>query len=116
VAVAFWNRPNEATLTSPYVQQEFVIRQPEDVKQDNAVDFKLADEVRRTMGQAAKEGSHLQDAIIVTGDGDFSHLVSGLKNDHVRVHIWAGSQSLNPKLRELVGDDRVVDIADVCGM
>jgi hypothetical protein len=116
VAVAFWNRSNEAVLTSPYVQQEFDMRQPEDVKQDNAVDFKLADEVRRTMGQAAKEGSHLQDAIIVTGDGDFSHLVSGLKNDHVRVHIWAGGQSLNPKLRELVGDERVVDIADVCGL
>jgi hypothetical protein len=116
VAVAFWNRTSEAALTSPYAQQEFVIRQPEDVKLENAVDFKLADEVRRTMGQAAKEGSHLQDAIIVTGDGDFSHLVSGLTKDHVRVHIWAGEKSLNPKLRELVGSDRVVDIADVCGL
>jgi hypothetical protein len=60
VTVAFWTRPHEARLLSAYFAHGFTPAQPESVKLENAVDFKVADEVRRARERAMREGTTLR--------------------------------------------------------
>lgn len=82
----------------------------------NAVDFKLADEVRRIKEQAMREGTRLSQAIIVTGDGDLSHTVQALMNNNVVVQIWGGSEETNEVYAKIVGGQNIVMLDDVCGL
>lgn len=116
VAVAFWDRPGEAALGAAYARFGFDRRDPERVKLENAVDFKVADEVRRTREQSMREGTQLSRAIVVCGDGDLSHAVRALVNDGVSVQIWGGSRSTSASFAEIVGSDNVVVLDDVCGL
>jgi hypothetical protein len=116
VAVAFWNRPSESALQTAYHEHSFDIRQPEDIKKGNEVDFKLADEIRVKGRMAEKHGGRLDQVIIVSGDGDYSHVVRTLGTEGVRVQLWAGRKNVNAAYRELVGNDNVIKIEDVCGM
>jgi AAA+ ATPase superfamily predicted ATPase len=116
VAVAFWERSEESELQTIYHQHGFDIRRPEDVKIENAVDFKLADEVRRKGAVAEREGSRLSHVIIVTGDGDFSHAVRGLVQDGVVVQIWGGAANTSRSFQHIVGAENVLAIDDVCGL
>ena len=101
---------------SAYLQHGFIPAQPEEVKMENAVDFKVADEVRRACEQALREGSRLTRAIIVCGDGDLSHAARGLVNDGVSVQIWGGSSETSNKYREIVGNENVIVLDDICGL
>jgi hypothetical protein len=116
VTVAFWDRPGEAALGSAYGRFGFDRRDPERVKLENAVDFKVADEVRRTREQSMREGSQLSRAIVVCGDGDLSHAARALVNDGVAVQIWGGSRSTSDSFAEIVGSENVVVLDDVCGL
>lgn len=116
VAVAFWERPHEAALLPIYFQLGFNPAAPEPVKMENAVDFKVASEVRRAKEQALREGGRLGCAIVVTGDGDLSHEARSLVNDGVAVEIWGGSRETNEAYRQIVGEDRVIAIDDVSGL
>ena len=116
VTAAFWNLSRERDLQTAYYNHGFTLVQPEQIKTENAVDFKVADEVRRAREQAMRESTWLSQAIIVSGDGDLSHVVRALINDGVNVQIWAGSRALNRKYAEIVGEDRVVALDDVCGL
>jgi tetratricopeptide (TPR) repeat protein len=116
VTVAFWDRPGEAALGAVYARFGFDRRDPERVKLENAVDFKVADEVRRTREQAMREGTQLSRAIVVCGDGDLSHAARALVNDGVSVQIWGGSRSTSNSFAEIVGSDNVVVLDDVCGL
>jgi len=113
VAVAFWERPHEAELLPAYLQRGFNIISPEQVKLENAVDFKLADGVHLASAQAMREGTRLGQAIIVTGDGDLSHTARTLVNDGVEVQIWGGSRETSASYREIVGPSNVVAIDDI---
>jgi hypothetical protein len=73
----------------------FEIAQPEAIKMENAVDFKVADEVRRARESALRDGKSLGKAIIVTGDGDLSHAARALVNDGVAVQVWGGRKNMN---------------------
>ncbi len=114
VTVAFWSRPVEAVFLPAYFRNGFNPQQPEDVKMESAVDFKVADEVRRAQQQAIREGDRLRKVIIVSGDGDYATVVRTLVNEGVNVQIWSGSRELNRRYAEIVGDDHVVIIDDVC--
>jgi hypothetical protein len=116
VAVAFWNRPHEARLLPAYFGLGFTPAQPEAIKLENAVDFKVADEVRRAREKAMRERSMLQRVIIVTGDGDLSHATKALINDGVAVQVWGGSRDTGAKYVSLVGEKNFVAIDDVCGL
>jgi hypothetical protein len=116
VAVAFWDRPGEAILGAVYARCGFENRYPEVVKIENAVDFKVADEVRRTREQSMREGTQLSRAIVVCGDGDLSHAARALVNDGVSVQIWGGSRSTSASFVEIVGSENVVVLDDVCGL
>lgn len=116
ITVAFWSNPKEAQLLSAYFSHGFTPAQPVDVKKENAVDFSVADEARRASEQARKEGTRLNRAIIVTGDGDLSHVTRSLKNDGVNVQIWGGSQETNAKFASIVGHENVVALDDVSGL
>ncbi|KAA3659386.1 MAG: NYN domain-containing protein [Calditrichaeota bacterium] len=116
VAVAFWNRPEESNLQSAYFDNGFTPAQPENVKLENAVDFKVADEVRRANEQAMREKTWLSRAIIVTGDGDLSHIVRALVNDRVAVQVWAGSKETSNQYQKIVGEENIVALDDVCGL
>ena len=83
---------------------------------ENAVDFKVADEVRRAREQAMREGTRLSRAIIISGDGDFAHVARALVNDGVNVQIWGGSQETNNRYSEIVGKENVVALDDVSGL
>jgi tetratricopeptide (TPR) repeat protein len=111
--VAFWNRPQEAILLSAYFSNGFEPAQPEAVKMENAVDFKVADEVRRARESAMREGKSLGKAIIVTGDGDLSHAARALVNDGVTVQVWGGRNSTSRSYSEIVGPNNVVALEDV---
>ena len=87
--------------------------QPENIKRANAVDFKLADEVRRAQRQAQAEATRLEHVIIVSGDGDFVHMARDLVNDGVHVQIWSGSDAMSSKFAGIVGEDNVVILDDV---
>jgi len=113
---AFWNRPNEAALLPAYFTHGFTPVQPEQIKMENAVDFKVADEVRRAREQAMREGTRLSRAIIISGDGDFAHVARALVNDGVNVQIWGGSQETNNRYSEIVGKENVVALDDVSGL
>ncbi len=116
VAVAFWSRPEEAPFSTPYARHDFRFPHPEQVKDlKNAVDFKLADEVRRARERAMKEGSNLTRAIVITGDGDYSHCARALINDGVRFQVWGGSKSTSEDLIRIIGEDNFVVLDDVCG-
>ncbi|MEA2163853.1 MAG: hypothetical protein QOK37_1980 [Thermoanaerobaculia bacterium] len=114
VAVAFWDRQDEMRLQPSYTRRDFDVRTPERTGKGNEADFKLADEIRRSMAQAKREGASLRDAIVITGDADFTNVISGLKNDGVNVHVWAGGASASQTLVGLVGRDNVVMLDDVC--
>jgi hypothetical protein len=116
VAVAFWNRPDEAQLSLPYHANDFQVKQPEDIRKGNEVDFKLADEARRARERAHKESTTLSRAIIVTGDGDLSHVSRGLMNDGVSVQIWGGSRNTGDKYITIVGSGNFIVLEDVCGL
>lgn len=116
VAVAFWDRPLETRLRAAYDTQEFLTRMPEKTKEKNAVDFKLVDEVRRSAERARKGGTFVEHVVLVTGDGDFSHMVRGLSNDGMNVHVWAGRDSTAELLKTIVGRDRVTRIEEVSGL
>jgi hypothetical protein len=113
VAVAFWDRPLERRLRGAYDHFEFLTRSPEPVKQSNAADFKLADEVRRSVERVKKTGMALEHLVLITGDADYSHMVRGLINDGLNVHVWGGLNSTAEFLRQLVGPERVMRIEDV---
>jgi tetratricopeptide (TPR) repeat protein len=114
--VAFWNRPHEALLLSAYFSNGFEPAQPEAVKTENAVDFKVADEVRRARESAMREGKSLGKAIIVTGDGDLSHAARALVNDGVAVQVWGGRRSTSRSYSDIVGPENVVALEDVVGL
>jgi hypothetical protein len=116
VAVAFWDRAVESRLHTAYHHHDFQLKQPEEIKMGNAVDFKLVTEVHRAQQQAAKEGARLEQVIIVSGDGDYAHLARALKNEGVNMQIWAGSRSVNSGYREIIGRENVVLLDDVCGI
>ena len=116
VAVAFWDRAAESRLQTAYHHHDFQLKQPEEIKTGNAVDFKLVTEVRRAQHQATKEGARLDQVIIVSGDGDYAHLARALKNEDVNMQIWAGSKSVNSGYREIIGRENVVLLDDVCGL
>jgi Icc-related predicted phosphoesterase len=116
VAVAFWDRAAESRLQTAYHHHDFQLKQPEEIKMGNAVDFKLVTEVHRAQQQAAKEGARLEQVIIVSGDGDYAHLARALKNEGVNMQIWAGSRSVNSGYREIIGRENVVLLDDVCGL
>lgn len=111
--VAFWSRPQEALLLSAYFSNGFEPAQPEAVKIENAVDFKVADEVRRARETAMREGKSLGKAIIVTGDGDLSHAARALVNDGVAVQVWGGRTSTSRSYSGIVGPENVVALEDV---
>ena len=115
VTVAFWDRPHEAAYLSAYFAHGFNPQRPEEVKA-NAVDFKVADEARRARERAMREGTSLSRAIIVSGDGDYSQVAQGLKHDGVTVQIWGGSRETNKKYKDIVGEDNIVVLDDVCGI
>lgn len=116
VTVAFWDRPSEAALLPAYFQQGFTPSAPEPVKMQNAVDFKVASEVRRMKEQAMREGSRLERAIVVTGDGDLSHEARALINDGVAVEIWGGSRETSTVYKEIVGADNILFLDDIGGI
>jgi len=117
VVAAFWSRPQEGALLPAYFANGFSPVQPEQIKMGNAVDFKVADEVRRAREQAMREGTRLSRAIIVTGDGDLSHAARALVNDGVAVQIWGGSHETNAyKYEGIVGSGNVIALDDVCGL
>lgn len=116
VTVAFWDRPQESSLLSSYFFHGFTPAQPERIKLENAVDFKLADEVRRANEQAIRERTKLSQALIITGDGDLSHVARALVNDQINVQIWGGSQETNKMYVDIVGSRNVVVLDDVCGL
>jgi hypothetical protein len=116
VAVAFWDRTAESRLQTAYHHHDFQLKQPEEIKMGNAVDFKLVTEVHRAQQQATKEGARLEHVIIVSGDGDYAHLARALKNEGVTMQIWAGSKSVNSGYREIIGRENVVLLDDVCGL
>jgi hypothetical protein len=116
VTVAFWERPQESLLLPAYFKHGFQIAAPEPVKLSNAVDFKVASEVRRANEQALREGTRLGRAVVVTGDGDLSHETRALVNDGVVVQIWGGSRETNEVYRGIVGEDNVVVLDDVSGL
>ncbi len=114
VAVAFWDRQDEMRLQPSYTRRDFDVRTPERTGKGNEADFKLADEIRRSMAQAKLEGASLRDAIVITGDADFTNVISGLKNDGVNVHVWAAGASASQTLIGLVGPENVVMLDDIC--
>ena len=114
VAVAFWDRQDEMRLQASYTKRDFAVRTPERTGKGNEADFKLADEIRRSMAQAKREGASLRDAVVITGDADFTNVISGLKNDGVNVHVWAAGASASQTLVNLVGRDNVVMLDDIC--
>ena len=116
LSVAFWERPEEAELTPSYYHHGFTLRRPEDVKLENAVDFKVADEFRRAREQSIREGSDLRREILITGDGDLTHSARSLVNDGVTVQVWGGSKNTNLKYVDMVGAENVVALDDVCGL
>jgi hypothetical protein len=116
VTVAFWTRPQEARLLSAYFAHGFTPAQPESVKLENAVDFKVADEVRRARERAMREGTTLSRVIIVSGDGDLTHAARALVNDGVTVQIWGGSRSTKSEYKDIVGEENVVVLDDICGL
>jgi hypothetical protein len=116
VTVAFWSRPNEARLLPPYFARGFSVAQPEEIKIENAVDFKVADEVRRARETAMREGKTLSRAIIISGDGDLSHAARALINDGVNVHVWGGSKDTGAKYVGIVGEKNFVALDDVSGL
>jgi hypothetical protein len=116
VAVAFWDRTAESRLQTAYHHHDFQLKQPEEIKMGNAVDFKLVTEIHRAQQQATKEGARLEQVIIVSGDGDYAHLARALKNEGVNMQIWAGSKSVNCGYREIIGRENVVLLDDVCGL
>ncbi len=99
-----------------YFRYNFQLAAPEPVKQQNAVDFKLASEVRRANEQALREGTRLSRAIVVTGDGDLSHEARALVNDGVSVQIWGGSRETSESYRDIVGEEGILALDDVCGL
>jgi hypothetical protein len=114
--VAFWSRPHEGALLSAYFSNGFQPEQPEAVKMENAVDFKVADEVRRARESAMREGKSMGKAIIVTGDGDLSHAARALVNDGVAVQVWGGRRSTSRSYSDIVGPENVVALEDVVGL
>ncbi len=116
VAVAFWRRKTEADYGVAYSMHDFVLRQPEDIKQGNAVDFKVADEVRRAQLHALSEKTKLTDVIIVSGDGDFAHMARNLVHEGVNVQIWGGSKDTSQHYADIVGAGNIISIDDVCGL
>jgi len=116
ITVAFWSRPTDAQLIPAYFTNGFTPQQPESIKIENAVDFKVADEVRRAQQQATLERSKLSQVIIVSGDSDYVHMVRNLVNEGVSVQIWGGSQAMNQTYAKIIGEDNVVIIDDICGL
>lgn len=116
VGVAFWSRPDESALQPAYLQASFDVRAPESVKTENAVDFKVADEVRVAAKKAADLRSKLDRVFLVTGDGDLTHAARALVNEGVTVQIWGGSRSTSQQYRSIVGDENVVALDDIVGM
>jgi hypothetical protein len=115
VTVAFWSRPHEAMLLPAYFHFGFDPKQPAEVKLENAVDFTVADEVRRAREGSLRENSSLGRAVVVSGEGDLSHAVRALVNDGVAVQVWGGSRETCAKYVEIVGSENVVFLDDVCG-
>jgi hypothetical protein len=116
VTIAFWSHPNEAQLLSAYFMNGFSPHQPENVKMENAVDFKLVDEIRRAQNQASLEDSRLGNVIIVSGEGDYVTMSRTLVNEGVNVQIWGGTFATNQNYAKIVGEDNVVALEDVCGL
>jgi hypothetical protein len=116
VTVAFWNRPTEAPFIASYFGVGFTLAQPEAIKLENAVDFKVADEVRRARERAMRERDVLKRVIVVSGDGDLSHAVKALFNDGVAVQVWGGSKDTGQRYIDLVGERNFTPIDDVCGL
>ncbi len=115
VMVAFLDYPSVSEILPSYTKHEFDLRAPQDVKKENAVDFKLVLEVQKVREDAIKEGSSLQRAIVICGDGDLSHTVAALKNEGVKVQVWGGSESTNGIYWKIVGEDNVVALDDLAG-
>ncbi|MCI0611877.1 NYN domain-containing protein, partial [bacterium] len=118
VSVAFWDRSQEAQHLPAYVKNRFVLRLPASVperKQENAVDFMLADEIRRAQLQAMKEGSRLDRILIVAGDVDYAHIVSNLADEGLEVQIWGFREPMSFTYRRLIGQENVVIIDEICG-
>jgi hypothetical protein len=103
-------------LLPAYFHFGFDPKQPEEVKLENAVDFKVADEVRRAREGSLRENSSLGRAVVISGDGDLSHAVRALVNDGVTVQIWGGSRETCAKYIEIVGSENVIVLDDVCGL
>jgi len=117
IAVAFWNRPSEVALGTAYEKNGFTLQQPKEIKQSNAVDFKLVDEVRRLQLQADQDNSKLKEVVIVSGDTDYAHMVSRLIDEGINVQIWGGNEAINQATySEIVGKDNIVIIDDICGL
>lgn len=116
VAVAFWSRSLEAGLQGAYLRLNFDVREPESIKMENAVDFKLQHEVTLAERKAERQGSRLDNVIVVSGDGDYSHLARSLVNDGVRLQMWAGRKAVNAAFQNILGKENVIKLDDVCGL
>jgi hypothetical protein len=116
VSVAFWARPNEAVFTPGYAELGFANPQPIDVAKANAVDFKLMDEVQLAARTSVEKRTRLARAIVVSGDGDMAQTINSLKTSNVEVQVWGGSGETKKKYIELVGEQNVIALEDVCGL
>lgn len=116
VTVAFWSRPHEAILLSPYFSKGFRPSQPEALKEKNAADLKLADEFRQEREKAINEGSSLDQVIIVGADSDLVETVKGLKINGVDVKVWGGSKDVKDTYIDSISEENFVALDDVCGL
>jgi len=116
VTAAFWNRQHEALLLPPYFTHAFTPVQPEPIKLENAVDFKLQDTIRQAREQALREGEELTRVVLVCGDGDLSHTARALVNDGVSLQIWGGSRNTGDAYIAIVSKDKFVVLDDVSGL
>lgn len=119
VAVGYWQHRDQASFLPAYLKHKFIPMQPEIVAEyegaiKNGVDFKLADEIRRTQKLALLAGAPLQQIIIVSGDGDFAHLAGNLVEEEILVQIWSVTKTVNKVYRDIIGSENVVFIDEEC--
>ena len=70
---------------------------------------------RRAQYHAMISGSRLRRVIIISGDGDYAHLVSNLVEDEIAAQIWGISQSINhDAYTRIIGADNIREIDSLC--
>lgn len=129
IAVGNWEDYGQTYFLQAYVRNKFIVLQPETVREsapdkqkngnywdlkENSVDFKLADEIRRVQRQAERAGLPLRHVIIVSGDGDYAHVTNNLIEEDVRVQIWSVKYATNRIFRDLLGEENICFIDELC--